>query len=168
MMRVLALIPIVILAGVPVAMHPTSGFAGFAAVAGGVCAVGALLRFRPLITAGATLTLIQYAFALTGAPSSPGSAIVLGVTLALVLDVSEFVGRFPRATMTRPVIRRQARHIIVSVSLGAITAAALASIASLVKIGGPPALPPLVATVGALAAAAGVLGAVRRRRRETG
>jgi len=166
-MRALPLIPIVVLAGLPVAMRPTAGFLAVAAVAGSLCAAGAFGRWRPLITAGATLTMIQYAFALTGAGSSPVSAAVLGVSLALVLDVSEFVRRFQRATMTAPALSRQVRHWIASVSLGVVAAAALAAVASLVRIGGPPALAPVLAAVGAVMAAVGVGGTVWRRRPES-
>ncbi len=95
------------------------------------------------------------------------SAVVLGVSLALVLDVSEFAGRFHGAMLTPPVLRRQARHWIASALLGALTATVLAGIGALVRISGPPALPPLLAAVGALATAAGVAGAVWRRRQES-
>jgi hypothetical protein len=168
MMRALPLIPIVTLAGLPVLIHPTSGFAAVAAVAGSLCAAGALARWRPLVTAGGSLTLIQYTVALAGSRSRLVSAIVLGVSLALVLDVSEFSGRFHGAAITAPVLRRQARHWIASASLGALTATALAAVAAFVRISGPPALPPLLAAIGALAAAAGVAGAVWRRRQESG
>jgi hypothetical protein len=166
MMRALALIPIAILAAVPVAIHPTSGFAAVAALAASLCAAGTFARWRPLVTGGAALTLIQYTVALIGARSSVGSAIVLGVSLALVLDVSEFASRFHGAELPPPVLGRQARHWIASASLGALTATALAAGAALVRISGPPALPPLLAAAGALAAAAGLVGAVWRRRQE--
>jgi hypothetical protein len=167
MMRALSLIPIVVVAGLPVLIHPTSGFAAVAAAAGSLCAAGTFIRWRPLVTAGGSLTLIQYTVALIGARSSPVSAIVLGVSLALLLDVSEFGGRFHGAALTPPVLRRQARHWITSASLGALTAVVLAAVATFVRISGPPALPPLVAAVGALAAAAGVAGAVWRRRQQS-
>ncbi len=167
-MRAFSLIPIVALAGLPVLIHPTSGFAAVAGVAGSLCAAGAFARWRPLVTAGGSLTLIQYTVALIGARSSLVSAIVLGVSLTLVLDVSEFVGRFQGTAMSAPVLRRQARHWITSASLGALTAVALAAVATFVRISGPPALPPLLAAVGALAAAAGVAGAVWRRGQPSG
>jgi len=166
MMRVLALIPIAILAGLPVLAHPTSGFATVAAVAGGLCAAGAFARWRPLVTAGASLTLIQYTVSLIGARGSVASAIVLGVAVALVLDVSEFVSRFHGVALGPRILRHQARHWIVSGALGALAALALAAVAALVRIGGPPALPPLLAAVGALVTALGAAGAVWRRRQE--
>ena len=167
-MRALTVFAIVALAGLPVMIHPTSGFAAVAAAAGSLCAAGAFARWRPLVTAGGSLTLIQYTVALVGARSSLVSAIVLGVSLTLVLDVSEFAGRFHGAAMTVPVLRRQARHWIASASLGALTAVVLAAVASFVRISGPPTLPPLLAAVGALAAAAGVAGAVWRQRQPSG
>jgi hypothetical protein len=168
MMRAVSLIPIVIVAGVPVLIHPSPGYAAVAAVAAAVCAAGAFLRWRPLVTAGGAIALIQYTVALTGLRASLVSAVVLGVSLALVLDVSEFFGRFHGAELTPPVLRRQARHWIAGALLGAFTAIVLAGVGALVRIGGPPALPPLLAAVGALATAAGVAGAVWRRRQESG
>ncbi len=169
-MRAFSLVPIVILAGLPVLIHPTSGFAAVGAVAGILCAAGALGRLRPLVTAGGSLTLIQYALALalTGGRSSLPSAIVLGVALALVLDVSDFLHRFHGAVLTPPALRCQAKHWIVIALLGALTSGALVAVAALVRISGPPALHTLLAAAGALAAAAGVAGAVLRRRLERG
>jgi hypothetical protein len=165
-MRALALIPIAILAAVPALLHPSPAHAGVAAAAAVLAAAGVLARWRPLVTAGGSLTLIQYTIALAGLGASPGSAILVGVSLALVLDVAEFAGRFHGAALMPPVLRRQARHWIRSASLGALAAAALAIAAVPVGFGGPPAMPPLLAAAGALAAVLGVAGAVWRRRQE--
>src|SRR5215831_11384116 len=110
MMRALTLIPIVVVAGVPVLMRPSLAFAGIGAVAAVLCMAGVSLRWRPLVTAGASLALMLYALALFGARSSLVSAIVLGVGLALVLDVSEFARRFHGTVVTMPAWSRQARH----------------------------------------------------------
>jgi hypothetical protein len=164
MTRGLTLLPIAALSGLPVLVHPTSGFAIVAAMAGSLCAVGAFARWRPVVTAGAALTLIQYTAALVGTPANLASAIGLGVVLVLLLDVSEFVGRFHGAALGPRVLRRQARHWIASGALGTLAAAGLAAVPALVRIGGPPALPPLLAVIGALVTALGVAGAVWRRR----
>jgi hypothetical protein len=168
MIRALALIPIVALAGLPVLMHPTSGYGAVAATAGGLCAAGAFARWRPLVTAGASLTLIQYTVSLIGTRSSLASAIVLGVALALVLDVSEFTGRFHGAAPSPPVLVHQGRHWIGSAALGALAASALAAGGAFIRIGGPTALPPLLAVFGALVAVLGAAGALRRRSPERG
>jgi hypothetical protein len=167
-MRALGLILIAVLAALPVVMHPTTGFAEVAALAGGLCATGTLARWRPLVTAGGSLTLIQYTVALISLPSRPVSAIVLGVGLALVLDVFEFVSRFHGAAVTPRALRRQTRHWIGSALLGALTGVVLAAVTGFVRVSGPPALYPLLAAVGALAAAGGVAGAVWRRRQDSG
>ena len=164
MMRAITLIPIAVVAGVPVLMRPSSPFAGIGAAAAVLCMAGVLLRWRPLVTAGASLALMLYALALFGARSSLVSAIVLGVSLTLLVDVSEFARRFHETAVTRPAWSRQALHWGATAILGAVTAAALASIATLIKISGPPALLPILAAVGALAALAGIAGAVRSAR----
>jgi len=161
MMRALALAPIVVLAGVPVLMRPTAAFAGVGAAAMILCAAGVFLRWRPVVTAGASLALILYAVALVGARSNLASAIVLGVSLALVLDAFEFARRFHGAVVTGPALRRQARHWVASVMLGVLVTTALAGAAALVRISGPPALYPILAAVGALVAIAGIAGAFR-------
>jgi hypothetical protein len=165
MMRALTLIPIAVMAGVPVLMRPNSAFAGIGAAAAVLCMAGVFLRWRPLVTAGASLALMLYALALFGARSSLVSAIVLGVSLTLVLDVSEFARRFHGAVVTGPAWHRQARHWVATAALGAVTTAALASVATLVKVSGPPTLFPILAAVGALAALAGIAGAVASGRR---
>lgn len=170
MMRALSLIPIVILVALPALVLPTPGVAAIGALAGLLCAAGALGRLRALVTAGGSLALIQYALALwvADAPSNLLGAAALGVVLALVLDVADFLRRFPGATLTPPALRRQVRHWIASALLGALAATALAAVATLIGLGGPPALSPILAAAGALGAAAGVAGALRQRRAESG
>jgi hypothetical protein len=165
MMRGVTLIPIAIMAGVPVLMRPSSAFACIGAAAAVLCMAGVFLRWRPLVTAGASLALMLYALALFRARSSLVSAIVLGVSLALVLDVSEFARRFHGAVVTGPAWYRQARHWVATAVLGVVTTAALASVATLVKVSGPPTLFPILAAVGVLAAIAGLAGAVTSGRR---
>jgi len=164
MMRAITLIPIAVVAGVPVLMRPSSPFAGIGAAAAVLCMAGVLLRWRPLVTAGASLALMLYALALFGARSSLVSAIVLGVSLALALDVSEFARRFHGTVVTMPAWSRQVRHWVATALLGVVTTAALASLATRVKVSGPPALFPILAVVGALAVLAGIAGAVRSAR----
>jgi hypothetical protein len=160
MMRALTLIPIAVMAGVPVLMRPSSAVGGIGAAAAVLCLAGVFLRWRPLVTAGASLAVMLYALTLVGARSSLWSAIVLGVSLALVLDVFEFVRRVHGAVVTRPALGRQTRHWVTTAILGVVTTAALASVATLVKVSGPPVLFPILAAVGALAAIAGIAGAV--------
>ena len=164
MMRALTLVPITVMAGVPVLLRPSSAVAGIGAAAALLCMAGVFLRWRPLVTAGASVAVMLYALTLVGTRSSLWSAIVLGVSLALVLDVFEFARRFHGAVVTRPALYRQARHWIATTALGVVTTAALASVATLVKVSGPPALFPVLAAVGALAALAGIAGAVRSAR----
>ena len=164
MIRALTLVPIAVMAGVPVLLRPNSAVAGIGAAAAMLCLAGVFLHWRPLVTAGASVAVMLYALTLVGARSSLWSAVVLGVSLALVLDVFEFARRFHGAVVTRPALYRQVRHWIATASLGVVTTAALASVATLVTVSGPPALFPILAAVGALAALAGIAGAVRSAR----
>ena len=165
MTRALALGSIGLLVAIPSVVHPTPGSAVISVIAGALGAVGVLLRVPALVTAGASLTLIQYAFTLliTNPPARVLIAVGLGVTLVLALDVSEFCLRFHGATVDASAWRRQTRHWLASVALGGLAASALGAAASLVSLGAPPTVPPLIAAVGALLTVVGVAGAVWRR-----
>jgi len=168
MIRLLPLIPISALASAPVFLLPTPAFAAVAAVAAVLLAVGALIRLRVLVTAGASVTLVQYAAALavTDAPPSAGGAAAVGVALVLVLDVSDFARRFRDASLAPGAWLAQIRHWAATAALGALASLALAAAPALIRLGGSPALYPFLAAAGALAAAAGIAGAVWQRHRD--
>ena len=169
MIRLLPLIPIAALASAPVFLLPAPACAAVAAVAAVLCAVGALIRLRVLVTAGASLALVLYAAALavTDAPPNALGAAAVGVALVLVLDVSDFARRFRDTSLTPGAWLAQIRHWAATAALGALGALALAAAPALVRLGGPPALYPFLAAAGALAAAAGIAGAVWHRHRDT-
>ncbi|HYB41134.1 MAG TPA: hypothetical protein VEL75_05155 [Candidatus Methylomirabilis sp.] len=166
----LSLIPIAVLAGLPALVYPSSGSAAIGAGAGILCAVGVAGRVPSLVTAGASIALIQYALALAlAAPRArPAGAVVLGVALAVLLELSDFHRRFHGAAPTPRATRLQLRHCLAGASVGALAAAALGVVATAVRVGGSPVLYPLLAAAGALAAAAGVAGALGRRRGQSG
>lgn len=163
--RALALLSMVVLVTIPTLGHLNSGSVAVAALAGALCVAGVLGRVSALVTAGASLTLVQYTLTLviTDAPASVLGAVGFGVTLALVVDVSEFCRRFHGATVSPSAWRGQARHWLVSVAVGAGLASSVGAVAVLIRIGAPPGLYPLLAAAGALVTVAGVAGAVWRR-----
>jgi len=164
-MRLLPLIPIAVLTSAPALVLPTPGSAAVAAGAALLCAAGAILRQRFLVTAGASVTLVQYALALaaTGSPPRPVSAAVLGTALALVLDTADFARRFDGVALTASARRRQLGHWAAVAGLGALSVFALAAAAQVVRIGAPPPFYPIAAAAGALAAAAGIAGTLKHR-----
>jgi hypothetical protein len=163
MIQALPLIPIIVLVGVPVLVLPMSLIGTLGALAGLSCAAGTLGRARPLVTTGGSLALVQYALALSlaGGPPSLLGAAAFGVALVLVLDVTEFVRRFRRATLAPPAVWRQVRHWIGSTVTGALVAVALATVATALGVSGRGALSPLLAAIAALGTVAGVIGALR-------
>lgn len=165
MMLALCLVPVLVAVALPLVALPTPAIATLGALAALLCGVGALGRMRPLVTAGAAVVLMQYALVLVLAGSPPDlvRAAVLGVALALVLDMADVRRRFHACTLSAPARRGLVRHWVVSAGLGALAAFTLAAAATLVRLDGPPALYPILAAGGALGAAAGAVGALRRR-----
>ena len=167
MTRVVALLSIGALVTVPLLLLRGPAAVTAAVAAGILCAAGVLGRVPALVTAGVSLTLVQYTLTVMviGAPSSVPSAIGLGVIMTLALDAFEFHRRFDGATVSMPAWRRQARHWLATVVFGALAASGIASAAELVRIGAPPGLHPILAAAGAVVAVAGTSAAVYRRYR---
>jgi len=170
MTPVLALVPIGAFVAVPLLLHRGPAAVTAAAAAGILCAAGVLGRVPALVTAGASLTLVQFTLTvmLIGTPSSVLSAIGLGVILTLALDAFEFHRRFDGATVRMSAWRRQARHWLATVVVGVLAASGVASVAELVRIGASPGLYPILAAAGAVVAVAGTSTAVYRRSRSRG
>jgi len=162
--RVLALLPLVplaVVAAVPVWLLPAPGNAMVAASAGVVAAIGALGRLRLMLAIGAGGLLVDYAVTLwvSQAPPDPLGAAIVGIGLVLALETADFHARFHRAAVPAPVLRGQAVRWTLGVAAGLIASTAL-SVLPLVGLRLPPGIAPLLAAAGAIgavgAAAAGL------------
>jgi hypothetical protein len=160
MIRHLAAILAALVVGLPLLFLPSWPVGAIAFVAGASLAGGMLMLRAPLLTVGVTLGLVEYALALRlpAGPSDPLTAVALGVSILLLLQVVDFSRRFRGAAVESAVIRGQLRYWLttaVATGAGALLVYALGTALAQAL---PPAGYPTLAVVGALAA---VIGAAR-------
>jgi hypothetical protein len=162
MIRLLAGLLALALGGLPILAGPSAPVVALGAAAAALGVAGALRLSLRLLTAGAVVSLLQYALALWLSEPAPGfaTAIALGVVLSLALDVVDFGTRFRGAGLEAEVVRRQVRHWIGSAAVAGGAGILLAAIASRVAFAGPPWTHPAAAALGALLALLGALGAL--------
>jgi hypothetical protein len=160
MIRALAGLLVIVLVGIPLLTAPSTLVGGLGLAAVVLCAGGILRLSIPLLTAGASLSLIEYAVALWVSAGSPDfvGAIGIGVTLALLVQIVGFAARFEGAVVDVRALWAQARSWA---GTGAASAAAvflLAVGAGSIALRLPLPAYPAAAGLGALAV---FLGAVR-------
>jgi len=102
-------IPITVLLAVPLWTAPSWPVLFFGAIFGLLCAAGALGRWLPLVTAGSSLAVMDYALALwlSGESVNVLGAAPFGLALVLLLDLTEFAGRFGTARLAATLLRAQ-------------------------------------------------------------
>lgn len=159
----LPLVPIAVVASVPVWLQPAPGNAMVAASAGLVAAVGALARLRLVLAIGAGGLVADYALTLwvSQAPPDPFGAAIVGVGLVLALETADFHARFHGASVPGAVLRGQAVRWTVGVAGGLIASTAL-SVLALVGLRLPPGVAPLLAAAGAIGAVAAAAAGLSR------
>lgn len=159
----LPLVPLAVVAGVPVLLLPVQGIAVVAAASALVAGIGAVARIRVVVAAGGALLLADYALALWAGQASPDplGAAVVGVGLALALEIADFHARFHRAAVPAPVLRGQAVRWALGVAGGMIASTALAVLA-LVGLRMPAGIAPLLAAAGAIGAVAAAAAGLSR------
>jgi hypothetical protein len=109
MMRYSVAIPIAVLVAVPLWTAPAWPVLFFGAIFGLLCAAGSLGRWLPLVTAGGSLAVMDYALALwlSGGGLNVVGAAAFGLALVLLLDLTEFAGRFRAARLASNPLRAQ-------------------------------------------------------------
>jgi len=160
MIRALAGLLVIVLVGIPLLTAPSTLVGALGLAAAALCAGGIFRLSIPLLTAGASVSLIEYALVLWMPEGSPDfvGAIGIGVTLALLFQIVGFAARFEGAAIDVRALWAQARFWT---GIGAASAAAaflLAVGARSVALRLPLPAYPAVAGLGALAV---FLGAVR-------
>jgi hypothetical protein len=80
---------------------PSTLVAGFAGVAAAVCAAGVATLSVPLVTAGASLALLEYTVALWQLSRPPDviAGVGIGLSLLLLLQVIDFARRVRGAAL---------------------------------------------------------------------
>jgi hypothetical protein len=167
MMRLAAGMLIVGLGVVPLAMWPGVPVTWLVVLALLVGGVGVVALSVPLVTVSASLALIAYTLALTitRMPVDPFTAIVVGVTMVLLLALVHFASGAEGATIGRAVITSQLRRWLLIVGAGAMAALALTVVAvglAPIVTGGVLPVAIVIAALGALVAAAGVIALLTR------
>ena len=167
MMRLAAGMLIVGLGIVPLAMWPAVPVTWLVVLALLVGGVGVVALSVPLVTVSASLALIAYTLALTIArmPIDPFTAIAVGATIVLLLALVHFASGAEGATIGRSVITSQLRRWLLIVGAGAMAAVALTVVAvglAPVLAGGVLPVTIVIAALGALVAAAGVIALLTR------
>jgi hypothetical protein len=155
MIRLAAVVLVGIIVGIPLAIVPAAPVTWLAVATLVVGTIGAFARSVPLVTAGASLSLIAYAVALTlaGPAADPIASVVFGGTLVLLLALVHFAGRIEGAVVGPGVLAGQIRHWMVIVALGVAAAAVL-------TLGGAVLAPLLVGATLPVVVVAAALGAV--------
>jgi hypothetical protein len=167
MMRLAAGMLIVGLGVVPLAMWPGVPVTWLVVLALLVGGVGVVALSVPLVTVSASLALIAYTLALTitRMPVDPFTAIVVGVTMVLLLALVHFASGAEGATIGPAVITSQLRRWLLIIGAGAMAALALTVVAvglAPIVTGGVLPVAIVIAALGALVAAAGVIALLTR------
>lgn len=165
LMRLVALLVVAALAGLPLAVLPSPVFAWLAVPGVAVGTAGVIVLSVPLVTVSASLAMIEYTLAVVvaGAPVDVVTATGFGAALFVLLEVVHLAGRMHGAAVGRTVIATQARHwllIIVIAGTAAIALSVGASALRLVVAGTSLPFAVIASAAGALLAAAGVLARV--------
>lgn len=129
MSRWWTVVPLVVMAAVPVWTAPLPLVVAIEAMAGALCGLGISWSSAGPVTAGCVSAIIGYAVALSfaGAAVDVIGAALFGLALLFLLDLSEFARRFAGAAVEEEVVRAQAGYWL---GRAAIAAAAVAVVAA--------------------------------------
>jgi hypothetical protein len=151
--------------GFPLLRAPGSVTELLGLIAATLCAGGILGLSIPLLAAGATLAVVEYAFAslVAGGPPDVLGALAFGAALSLLLQTVGFAARFHGVSVAPQVLRGQVRVWVGTGAAGVMGGLALAGGAGFVWLRLPAAAYPVVVALGLLVAFAGVVLALLRR-----
>jgi hypothetical protein len=164
MTRIVALFLVGALIGLPLAVAPTDTTLALAGVAGLFALVGVLLRNSPLLIAGVAVSLVEALLAFLQAAKPPNLllALLLGVVIYLLLDISAFATTFRGVSIDTSVFRTKAVYwgwVAVLLGFTGLTVGLLA--AALARPLASPLLPQVLAVLTAAIVVGAVLGASR-------
>ena len=157
-----AAVLVLVLVGLPLIVLPSWAIGVLAVISGALCAGGIAALSVPVLTAGATLAMIEYALALSMADTPPHflMAMGFGVALFLLLEVVDFMGRVRGVAIGVPVMTSMVRYWLAVAGVGAGLIVGLAAGAAAVRLAAPlPSYP--AAAVGAFGAFVAAVGVVR-------
>jgi hypothetical protein len=164
MTRIVALLLVGALIGLPLGIAPTETTAALAGVAGLFALVGVLLRNSPLLIAGVAVSLVEalLAFLQGGKPPNLLLALLLGVVIYLLLDINALAATFHNASIDTTVFRTKAVYwgwVAVLLGFTGLTVGFLA--AALARPLASSLLPQVLAVLTAAIVVGAVMGAIR-------
>jgi hypothetical protein len=165
MIRYLGGLLVVVLVGIPLLRAPSELVGALGAIAGMLCAGGLITLSIPLLTAGASVALAEYALALVWIASAPldfVGAIGLGVALWLLFEVTAFAQRVRGVAVAPEVFREQARSWIATGVAIALLSGVVTIATSVVGLRLPASVYPAAVALGALGVFVGVVRALLR------
>jgi hypothetical protein len=164
MTRAVPLLLVIALIGLPLGIAPTDTTFALAGVAGLFALVGVLIRNSPLLVAGVAVSLVEalLAFLQGGKPPNLWLALLLGVVIYLLLDISAFFTTFHGVALDTSVLRMKAAHwgwVALLLGLTGLTIGLMA--ATLARPLAHPLLGQVLPVLTAVLAVGAVLGAIR-------
>lgn len=167
MIRCWLMVPILLMAAVPVWTAATAPVLAIEAVACLLCGAGVIIGATTPVTAGAMLGIIGYTVALclqSDGRVDVAGATVFGFALLFLLDLSEFARRFRGADVAKEVLRTQVIYWLGRVAMIAAAVMLLTLGGFLLSVLVPGVGRAVVAGIGAILAFAGALYAGIARR----
>jgi hypothetical protein len=154
-----SLLPVGVMAAVPVWTAPSAPVVALEATACLFCALGVFGRSAGPVTAGGCIAMIGYTFAVWSGNEGVDvvGAAVFGLALLFVLQISEFARRFHGAQIANDVMRAQTSYWLGRAALIAGAVAILTLGGSAVAAIVPGTSRAVIAGLGAIIAFAGVL-----------
>jgi hypothetical protein len=161
MSRYWTLLPVLVMAGVPIWSVPSDPVIAIEGLAALLCVGGIFAGALGLVTVGGVIGTIGYAVAAVTAPSGADvvGAAVFGLALLCLLDLSEFSRRFRGAAISRAVLRAQIAYWLARAGLSAAAVAALLLCAAALSMLVPGSARAVIAGAGAILAFGGALRA---------
>jgi hypothetical protein len=164
MSRAVTLLLLAALIGLPLSLTTTEATAVLAGVAGIFALGGVLIRNLLLLMVGVAVSLLEalVAFRQGGTPLNFWLALVLGVVMYLLLDISAFATRFHGVSLDTSVLRTKAIHwgwLSLLLGLTGLTCGLMA--AALARPLAHPLLGQVLPVLAAAVAVGAVLGVVR-------
>lgn len=143
-----------VLVGVPLVVLPSGFLTVLAGPAAALGAAGIVAHSVPLVTAAATIAMIEYVAALSvaGGPPDFVTAMIFGTALFLVIELVDFMRRTHGAAIGPSVTATMIRYWLGIAGLGAGLVVVLIAGAASLRLAVPIAFHPAAAAVGALGA----------------
>jgi hypothetical protein len=165
MVQLTSFISIVLIAGLPVLVQQSLPLVVAGIAAGAICATAVLLPSLGLAVTGAIGALLVFSAALLMAPSARAftAAILLGIALLTLLDITYYRQRFRGAMIEPLVARAHLTNLVLSVlaSVGAIVL--LTGSVKILSIGLDASIRSIVATSGGILVMVALLQVVTKR-----